>query len=245
MFETDRSYTKNDIYEILNVPPERRKGVWDTGYRAYEGDIYIFSNVGIPGRTGHDYNNYWDGDLFVWEAKTKSNINQPLIKQMLSPAPEQNIYLFTRTYDKAPFTYEGKVRVKKAEDTSPVKITWELSGDPRNYYAEEPVSFREGSVRKVTVNKYERNPLARRMCIAHYGIFCQICTFDFERTYGTWGKGFIHVHHIIPLSEINKEYILDPVKDLIPVCPNCHSMLHRKKKTLPVKSLKALLDKRV
>jgi hypothetical protein len=85
MFTTGKSYSKNDIYEILKVPIERRKGAWDTGYREYEGEIFIFSNVGIPGRTGHDYNNYWDGDLFVWEAKTKSNINQPLIKKMLNP----------------------------------------------------------------------------------------------------------------------------------------------------------------
>jgi 5-methylcytosine-specific restriction protein A len=100
MFTTGKSYSKNDIYEILKVPIERRKGAWDTGYREYEGEIFIFSNVGIPGRTGHDYNNYWDGDLFVWEAKTKSNINQPLIKKMLNPLSDQRIYLFYKRLER-------------------------------------------------------------------------------------------------------------------------------------------------
>ena len=53
---------------------------------------------------------------------------------------------------------------------------------------------------------------------------------NFEQTYGELGKGFIHVHHVIPVSEIGKEYKVDFKKDLIPVCPNCHAMLHRKNK---------------
>lgn len=42
------------------------------------------------------------------------------------------------------------------------------------------------------------------------------------------GKDYIEVHHIKPISEIGSEYVVDPEKDLIPVCFNCHSMLHRK-----------------
>lgn len=53
--------------------------------------------LGIPGRTGSDYNNYWDGDLFHWEAKTNSNINQQLIQKMIADNPSYNVHLFTRT----------------------------------------------------------------------------------------------------------------------------------------------------
>lgn len=53
---------------------------------------------------------------------------------------------------------------------------------------------------------------------------------NFEKFYGKLGKHFIHVHHIIPLKDINEEYIVNPIKDLIPVCPNCHAMLHTKNK---------------
>jgi len=248
MFTVGNTYSKNDIYEILKVPVERRKGAWDTGYREYEGNLFIFSNVGIPGRTGHDYNNYWDGDLFVWEGKTLSNINQPLILKMRYPKSNQNNFLFTRTDDKEPFTFEGRLEVKEFNDTTPVQIVWKLL-ENNNYpldrepvpYANEGKVFYEGAVRQIVINKYERNPLARRICVNHYGAFCQACGFDFFKTYCELGKDFIHVHHIVPLSKINKEYILNPIDDLIPVCPNCHSMIHRNKTALSIEELKKIL----
>lgn len=93
---------------------------------------------------------------------------------------------------------------------------------------EEDKDFFEGAGVKVTVNKYERNTEARRKCIEHNGCKCNICGINFGEVYGEVGKGFIHVHHIIPISEINQEYKIDYKNDLIPVCPNCHAMLHRK-----------------
>jgi 5-methylcytosine-specific restriction protein A len=80
----------------------------------------------------------------------------------------------------------------------------------------------------VLVNLYERDTKARQVCLDKFGYICKICNFDFEKRYGLIGKEFIHVHHLIPLSEIKKEYELNPKKDLIPVCPNCHAMLHKK-----------------
>lgn len=89
-------------------------------------------------------------------------------------------------------------------------------------------SLYEGAKKTVVVNTYERNPIARRKCVEHYGAVCKVCEFDFEKKYGDLGKGFIHVHHIVPISDINKSYEIDYKKDLIPVCPNCHAMLHQK-----------------
>lgn len=85
----------------------------------------------------------------------------------------------------------------------------------------------EGAKKQITVNAYERNPIARKKCLQRYGFSCIVCNFDFEEVYGEIGRGYIHVHHLKPLNEINSEYHVDPIKDLIPVCPNCHSMLHR------------------
>jgi 5-methylcytosine-specific restriction protein A len=85
----------------------------------------------------------------------------------------------------------------------------------------------EGLFCQVTINAYERNPKARAACIAHHGPTCAACKFNFAETYGEMGKGFIHVHHIVPIGSIRKEYEIDPINDLIPVCPNCHAMLHR------------------
>lgn len=87
----------------------------------------------------------------------------------------------------------------------------------------------EGSVTTVKVNRYERNQEARRKCIEIHGCQCKICGFNFEKVYGQAGKGLIHVHHVVPISTIKEEYQIDYEKDLIPVCPNCHAMIHRKK----------------
>lgn len=92
----------------------------------------------------------------------------------------------------------------------------------------EEIKILEGSKKQVLVNVYERDTKARQACLEEFGYICKICGFDFEKKYGLIGKEFIHVHHLIPLSEIKEEYEVNPIEDLIPVCPNCHAMLHRK-----------------
>ncbi len=120
-------------------------------------------------------------------------------------------------------------------------IQGKLTGELRDYimsffqkdlsaevYPEEVPERWEGERRMITVNSYERNPLARKQCIDLYGAECQVCKMNFEDTYGEVGEEFIHVHHIKPLHEIQKAYHVNPKEDLIPVCPNCHAMLHWK-----------------
>lgn len=92
----------------------------------------------------------------------------------------------------------------------------------------ESLLLPEGSILKRHVNSYERNPQAREKCIEYHGCQCQICGFDFEAVYGPTGKDVIEVHHVVPLSKIKKGYEVNPVNDLLPVCPNCHTILHRK-----------------
>jgi HNH endonuclease len=88
-------------------------------------------------------------------------------------------------------------------------------------------AYQEGSVEKVFLNRYERDLRARKKCIAHYGTVCAACDVDMAVRYGDELKGFIHVHHIVPLAEIGKEYEVDPIADLVPLCPNCHAVAHR------------------
>ena len=105
--------------------------------------------------------------------------------------------------------------------------------------------YLEGSKKTITVNSYERNTIARNNCIAHYGAKCSVCNIDFSKTYGEIGKGFIHVHHLIELSNIGKEYKVHPIKDLRPVCPNCHAMLHQKKPAYTIEELIDMINKNV
>lgn len=104
--------------------------------------------------------------------------------------------------------------------------------------------FLEGATRQIKVNAYERNAEARTICINHYGLNCSICGFNFEKFYGEVGAGFIHVHHLRPLSEIRQDYRLNPIKDLRPVCPNCHAMLHQRKPAYSIDELKAKLTEK-
>ncbi len=101
----------------------------------------------------------------------------------------------------------------------------------------------EGAIKKIYVNKYERSSIARIRCIEAKGYRCSICDFDFKEVYGEIGESFIHVHHIVPLNKVNSKYKINFAEDLIPVCPNCHAMLHRKinGNNVTIEELKALL----
>lgn len=108
-------------------------------------------------------------------------------------------------------------------------------------YPEDDEKLYEGALVTVKANKYERNQKARRECVAKKGYKCLVCGQDFEATYGEIGRGFIHVHHLTPISSIGKEYQLNVDTDLAPVCPNCHYMLHRKDPPYTIEELREIL----
>jgi 5-methylcytosine-specific restriction protein A len=101
----------------------------------------------------------------------------------------------------------------------------------------------EGAATQVTQTRYERNIYARKICLNHYGYSCSVCGFNFEKFYGRIGYKFIHVHHLIQVATRKQEYKVDPIQDLRPVCPNCHSMLHKKNPPLTIEELKEMLRK--
>jgi 5-methylcytosine-specific restriction protein A len=104
--------------------------------------------------------------------------------------------------------------------------------------------YREGDLHRVEVNRYERNPLNRKLCLTEKGYDCVVCGMNFEKVYGDIGHHFIHVHHIVPVSQVGAGYVIDPIRDLIPVCPNCHAMLHRKNPPYLPEELSGKLIKR-
>ena len=91
----------------------------------------------------------------------------------------------------------------------------------------EPESYDklEGRKHEDTVTRYERDRGNRKKCIEHYGYVCQVCGTNFEKTYGDLGKAFIEVHHLYPVAQGERQ--VNPIEDLIPLCSNCHSMIHR------------------
>lgn len=105
---------------------------------------------------------------------------------------------------------------------------------------DEPDLLLEGQKKKVFVNAYERNPKARAKCVEHYGAACSVCEMNFGEVYGELGEGFIHVHHLLPVAKLGKQYEVNPVSDLRPVCPNCHAMLHRRDPPLSINELREI-----
>jgi hypothetical protein len=89
-------------------------------------------------------------------------------------------------------------------------------------------TYSEGCVQRILINRYERDPHAREACIARFGTVCYVCCLDLVSRYGQVVAGFIHVHHLKTLASVGVSYQVDPERDLRPVCPNCHAVIHRR-----------------
>lgn len=99
----------------------------------------------------------------------------------------------------------------------------------------------EGACFTVKVSAFERNPVARQKCVAHYGGSCTVCGFNFGAAYGGSADGYVHVHHLKPLASIGEEYVIDPIKDLRPVCPSCHAVIHLRQPPYSIEEVKIML----
>ena len=104
--------------------------------------------------------------------------------------------------------------------------------------------LKEGQAIQVLASRYERNPKARARCIEHYGTDCFVCGLSLADQYGPEVAGLIHVHHLTPISKIGRRSSVDPVRDLRPVCPNCHAVIHWTDPHQSIQQVKAKLRKR-
>lgn len=179
------------------------------------------------------------------EERKRQGRNLPRARFVRGGAAASNQPKIKKSADKS-HSPKSRSTVGEFEPISEEKIRFLESDDcglPDEIDKSEIGTFREGSMRQVTVNAYERNPEARRKCIAYYGACCCICGFEFEKQYGEAGRGVIHVHHERPLATIGEEYEVDPVADLKPVCPNCHAIIHRRKPAYTISEVKEMLCK--
>jgi len=145
---------------------------------------------------------------------------------------------FSIRYSKAPF-YEDDYNEKVQNIVDSVSWVCGMILSITNYSIS---GYEEGSLTTVISKKYERNPVNRKICLAIKGYNCSVCGMNFEDSYGAIGKDFIHVHHAVPLHLMEEGYIVDPIKDLFPVCPNCHNMLHRIDPPYTIDQLKQIIE---
>ena len=143
-----------------------------------------------------------------------------------------------------PYDFKGGLKSKCFRVLKDNQFEVVTKGESTKLFPEEideTETHTEGSVTQIVVNRYERDRDARAKCVKEYGAICLVCSMDFEKKYGTIGEGFIHVHHIRRLSDIGEEYKVDPLTDLVPVCPNCHAMLHKRRPPYSIEELQKIL----
>lgn len=175
------------------------------------------------GEGGKGSGRYYSAASFIAHRLDKHNRDQKLAKLDYRPAPPH--------WGNAVIRYWAADRAALGGTLYPDEIDTSL-----------PDEIVEGAAKVVTVNQYERDPKAREQCIEFHGLSCLGCGFNFEGAYGSHGAGFIHVHHVNPLSSVGHAHTIDPKLDLVPLCPNCHAMVHYGPEMLTIEALKTLLS---
>jgi hypothetical protein len=240
-----RAIAKEDPSELVTF---QSKKLWVRAKKALDeqGTLRIyFAPTGSDGRIKYE--------ATVKEIVLKPVEDAPLLKHRLAetvgeglwgktlyalshcqPCPERSLSVLRKAKDGTPLSDDFKYSYALVRE-----IDAASSVDLHPEEIPEGVKYFEGAVSYVKVNAYERNPAARHVCLEHHGTNCAVCGFNFGATYGEIGTDFIHVHHLKPLASVRKNYQVDPINDLRPVCPNCHAMLHRS--ALSVEELTAII----
>jgi len=121
-FRVGGEYSRADVKDLAGVGRAAKGGPWDTGIVEHEGEFLIFANVGAAGRTGHDYNNRWEGNSLRWYHKQGSNIEWPSVKKLLSGVGP--VHVFWRSSNSDPFKYAGRAKPREVIERSPVEVVW-------------------------------------------------------------------------------------------------------------------------
>lgn len=153
----------------------------------------------------------WDAHLLALEIATATNL-PPAVQQLHAAG----VVEFLREEARADLRQPGYA-------TDPVEVT-DLNFFPE--LLDSPEAHELGAVLKIPVNRYERDLDARTACIAYHGAACSVCRMTFRRVYDGVPPGFMHVHHVVPPTALGRGYVFDPIRDLRPICPNCHALVH-------------------
>lgn len=99
----------------------------------------------------------------------------------------------------------------------------------------------EGAVEEVLLTRHERSRVNRALCLAYHGYDCAACQLNMYDRYGEAARRFIHVHHLNPVATTGNTRP-DPIRDMVPLCPNCHGVAHRQNPPFTIQQLQAMLQ---
>lgn len=122
------------------------------------------------------------------------------------------------------------------EKFSDILLSFMLLLFPYDAEAEE-----EGIPDEALVTRYERSRVNRAVCLAFHGYSCKACGLNMQDQYGEIARQFIHVHHLNPVA--SGPTTPDPVRDMVPLCPNCHAIAHRRNPPFTVGEIRNMIRK--
>ena len=247
-YETLGFLAKDDEFVRVYTESNNKAGAWAAQGRMSLRNVSIDS---LPEALMHAFETSSDGRIsetrYVKNLKENHNFTKEVdptgsdftkrlyketLQKVLETVPEEFESDFYRGYH---WNCEVVKRARKA-------ISHDINWDNETEH-EESAGQSEGRRKEYYTTKYERSSKNRDAAIRIHGTKCMVCGFDFEEKYGQLGKGYIEVHHIKPLSELDEEVIINPQSDLICVCSNCHKMLHRfKSYIVSVEELRQIVE---
>lgn len=218
------------VYDTVDAYLERRDSHrYKTGYVFYGDAPVFYENFSGKWRPPYDklarYAQRIDVD--EWQDFVPDGVEV----EILGKVPPNEIQMAVFEIDKG----VSKIRQALTGNQITTELPEEVEGDERSK------KYVEGAVKTIIVNAYERSSKAKARCLAHYGWQCAVCGLAMEDLYGELGERVIHVHHLRELSSVGKQYQVDPIEDLRPVCPNCHAILHTRKPAHSIEELRRAL----
>ena len=116
MFKRGTPYSREEIGKIARPENPPRGGDWHTGYSRIEDDLFIFMNIGVAGRTGHDFENFYDdkSQTLIWFSKPNTHSSTPTFQKILRG--ELRLHFFARWATRSPFTFLGQGSIIHFED---------------------------------------------------------------------------------------------------------------------------------
>lgn len=245
----DWSDLQDAIYRINNDEPYDSEWSCGNTKRIEVGDVFLLMRLGVEpkGIVGCGYISSRPSPSLHWDEekanKGKAALRTDLLFKSLSEKPLIPLEALQTNYPSYDWTPRSSGVAIPSEIANALfaKIQADQQSGFTPATTEEIKLYMEGRPKQVTYRTYDRSSAARQDCIAHYGYNCSACGFNFERHYGDQGARYIEVHHLKPVADIGEDYLVHPVKDLRPVCANCHRMLHRARPAISIEELTLLL----
>ena len=250
LFEIGRRYSRKEISILLSTNDSNiNNGVFKPKDRKFA-IIFVTENK-TKDRT--QYKDMLEGDILEWDGQLKGHTDNLVINHVGLGLDLILMYRISRNEKpNHSFVCLGRLAYLNHEGSNPTHFYLRLLdenvlGDPiddREKLRPLLRMGREGKLAESIVRRFERNSKLRESVLEIKGSICELCTFDFKKAYGTIGEGFAEVHHVIPLSEVREEHDTDIMRDLIVLCSNCHSMIHRSKPAMHPDELSKAMNHR-